>query len=126
MKILRTPDACFANLKDYPFEPCYTTIQTQDGSDLRIHHIDEGPKDGPILLAMHGQPVWSYLYAKMIPFLTDAGVRVIAPDLPGYGKSDKPAAREDYSYQNQVDWMVDWLIANASKTLRFLVRIGAD
>ena len=53
MKILRTPDACFANLKDYPFEPCYTTIQTQDGSDLRIHHIDEGPKDGPILLAMH-------------------------------------------------------------------------
>ena len=67
MKILRTPDACFANLKDYPFDPCYTTIQTQDGSDLRIHHIDEGPRDGPILLAMHGQPVWSYLYAKMIP-----------------------------------------------------------
>ena len=119
MKILRTPDACFANLKDYPFEPCYTTIQTQDGSDLRIHHIDEGPKDGPILLAMHGQPVWSYLYAKMIPFLTEAGVRVIAPDLPGYGKSDKPAAREDYSYQNQVDWMVDWLIANDFKELTF-------
>ena len=66
MKILRTPDACFANLKDYPFDPCYTTIQTQDGSDLRIHHIDEGPRDGPILLAMHGQPVWSYLYACLL------------------------------------------------------------
>jgi haloalkane dehalogenase len=119
MKILRTPDACFAGLKDYPFEPCYTVIKTKDGSNLRIHHIDEGPRDGPVLLAMHGQPVWSYLYSKMIPFLTDAGVRVIAPDLPGYGKSDKPAAREDYSYQNQVDWMVDWLIANDFQNLTF-------
>ncbi|MDC3144962.1 alpha/beta fold hydrolase, partial [SAR86 cluster bacterium] len=119
MKILRTPDKCFANLKDYPFEPNYTTIKTQDGSDLRIHHIDEGPKDGPVLLAMHGQPVWSYLYSRMIPFLTDAGIRVIAPDLPGYGKSDKPAEREDYSYQRQVDWMTDWLNVNDLKNLTF-------
>ena len=125
MKILRTPDKCFEKLKDYPFEPNYTTIKTEDGSDLRIHHIDEGPKDGPILLAMHGQPVWSYLYSKMIPFLTNAGIRVIAPDLPGYGKSDKPAEREDYSYQKQVDWMTDWLIANDFKISLFLDKIGA-
>ncbi|HJL81090.1 MAG: haloalkane dehalogenase [Candidatus Poseidoniia archaeon] len=119
MKILRTPDARFKNLKEYPFEPHYTTIKTHDDSDLRIHHLDEGPKDGPILLAMHGQPVWSYLYARMIPFLTKAGIRVIAPDLPGYGKSDKPALREDYSYQRQVDWMSQWLKENDFSDLTF-------
>ena len=72
---------CFENLKDYPFEPFYTNIQAKDGTSLRIHHIDVGPKDGPILLAMHGQPVWSYLYARMIPILNKSGIRVIAPDL---------------------------------------------
>ena len=97
----------------------YEYKKTKDGSELRIHHIDEGPKEGPLLLAMHGQPVWSYLYSKMIPFLTSAGIRVIAPDLPGYGKSDKPASREDYSYQNQVDWMVDWLNANDFQDVTF-------
>ena len=76
MKILRTPDKSFEGITDFPYEPYYTNIKTHDGSELRIHHIDEGPKDGPILLAMHGQPVWCYLYSKMIPFLTDAGVRV--------------------------------------------------
>ena len=119
MEILRTPDKYFENLKDYPFNPQYTNIRAADGTEIRIHHIDEGPKDGPILLAMHGQPVWSYLYARMIPYLTKAGVRVIAPDLVGYGKSDKPAAREDYSYQNQVDWMGAWLAKNDFKNLTF-------
>ncbi|MDP6376592.1 MAG: haloalkane dehalogenase [Pseudomonadales bacterium] len=116
MKILRTPDEYFEGLVDYPFAPHYTTIQTHDGSDLRIHHIDErpadGPSDAPIVLCMHGQPVWSYLYRKMIPYLTDAGMRIIAPDLVGYGKSDKPAAREDYSYERQVEWMGAWLETN--------------
>ena len=92
-------------------------IRDSDNSDLRIHHIDEGPKDGPVLLAMHGQPVWSYLYSKMIPHLAAGGIRVIAPDLPGYGKSDKPASREDYSYQHQVDWMTQWLKQNNFKDL---------
>ena len=119
MKVLRTPDSCFAKIKDYPFEPVYTNIIAKDGSVIRIHHIDEGPKDGPILLAMHGQPVWSYLYSRMIPILTEAGIRVIAPDLVGYGKSDKPAAREDYSYQNQVDWMGEWLKKNDFQNLTF-------
>ena len=119
MKLLRTPDECFANLKDYPFEPNYTTIQTEDGSDLRIHHLDEGSKDGPLVLCMHGQPVWSYLYRKMIPLLVKEGMRVIVPDLPGYGKSDKPAAREDYSYQRQVDWMGQWLAQNDFSNITF-------
>ncbi len=119
MKILRTPDVCFDNLLDYPFEPRYTNIQTADGSELRIHHIDEGPVDGPVVLCMHGQPVWSYLYRKMIPYLKAAGLRVIAPDLVGYGKSDKPALREDYSYELQVQWMGDWLEANDFSGITF-------
>jgi len=119
MKILRTPEERFEGITDFPYEPCYTNIKTKDGSELRIHHIDEGPRDGPILLAMHGQPVWCYLYSKMIPFLTAAGIRIIAPDLPGYGKSDKPASREDYSYQNQVDWMVNWLNTNDFRDITF-------
>lgn len=109
MKVLRTPDERFEGLEDFPFAPNYTTIRTKDGTELRIHHLDEGPKDGPLILCMHGQPTWSYLYRKMIPPLVAEGMRVIAPDLPGYGRSDKPAAREDYSYQRQVDWMGQWL-----------------
>jgi len=112
MKILRTPDERFAGLTDYPFAPHYTVIQSVDGTELRIHHLDEGPADGPIVLCMHGQPVWSYLYRKMIPLLVAEGMRVIAPDLVGYGKSDKPAALGDYTYQNQVDWMGTWLAQN--------------
>ena len=119
MEILRTPNERFKDLKEYPFEPHYTTIKTHDDSDLRIHHIDEGDKDGPIILCMHGQPVWSYLYARMIPYFKEAGIRAIAPDLPGYGKSDKPAAREDYSYQRQVDWMSQWLEKNNFSDLTF-------
>jgi len=119
MEILRTPDKYFENIKEYPFKPVYTDIESKDGTTIRIHHIDEGPRDGPILLAMHGQPVWSYLYARMIPLLNKAGIRVIAPDLVGYGKSDKPAAKEDYSYQNQVDWMGEWLKKNDFTNLTF-------
>jgi haloalkane dehalogenase len=117
MKILRTPDACFADLEGFPYAPRYTTIRTADGSDLRIHHVDEGPRDGPLVLCMHGEPAWSYIYRKMIPLLTAAGLRVIAPDLPGFGKSDKPADRENYTYQSQVDWMNAWLLANDFKSV---------
>lgn len=119
MKILRTPDEHFDDLVDYPFLPNYTVIQTADGSDLRIHHLDEGPKDGPLVLCMHGQPVWSYLYRKMIPHLTAAGCRVIAPDLPGYGKSDKPASLDDYSYESQVEWLGQWLTQNGFTNMTF-------
>ena len=119
MEILRTPDTCFSNLSDFPFEPHYTQIKTHDGSDLRAHHIDEGAKGAPLVLCMHGQPVWSYLYRKMIPFLNADGLRVICPDLVGYGKSDKPASRDDYSYERQVDWMGQWLEKNDLSGITF-------
>ncbi|MEL0163097.1 MAG: alpha/beta fold hydrolase, partial [Halieaceae bacterium] len=98
MQVLRTPDHCFNALPDYPFEPHYTEIVAAEGQTLRIHHIDEGDRHAPVVVLLHGQPSWSYLYRKMVPLLVQQGLRVIAPDLPGYGKSDKPAAREDYSY----------------------------
>lgn len=104
MEILRTPDERFANLPDYPFAPHYAEVE-----GVRIHYLDEGPVDAASLLLLHGEPSWSYLYRKMIPLLTDAGHRVIAPDLVGFGRSDKPAAREDYTYQRHVDWMTGLL-----------------
>ncbi|HLZ57631.1 MAG TPA: haloalkane dehalogenase [Ktedonosporobacter sp.] len=100
MEILRTPDEQFINLPGYPFAPHYVEV---DG--LRIHYIDEGPEDAEPVLMLHGEPSWSYLYRKMIPIVSAAGYRVIAPDLVGFGRSDKPARREDYSYQRHVDWM---------------------
>ena len=112
MKTLRTPDERFENLPGYPFAPHYTDVPDGEGGTLRVHHVDEGPADGPVVLCMHGQPTWSYLYRHMIPLLNARGLRVLAPDLVGYGRSDKPAAREDYSYQRQVDWMTAWMVAN--------------
>lgn len=112
MKVLRTPDERFRDLPDFCYEPRYTDVPDGDGGSLRIHHVDEGPADGPVVLCMHGQPTWSYLYRRMIPILVGAGLRVIAPDLVGFGRSDKPAARENFSYGAQVAWMNGWLVAN--------------
>jgi len=110
MKALRTPDECFATLADYPFAPQYTMIDDTEGGSLRLHHIDEGPREAAPILCLHGEPSWSYLYRKMIPVFTEAGHRVVAPDLIGFGKSDKPVERSDYTYQRHVDWMSDWLV----------------
>ncbi len=112
MKILRTPDERFDNLPGYDFAPHYTEVADGDGGTLRIHHVDQGPKGGPMVICMHGQPTWSYLYRHMIPVLTGAGLRVVAPDLVGFGRSDKPAAREDYTYERQVGWLNEWLRSN--------------
>lgn len=101
MQILRTPDERFRNLSGYPFAPHYVDIP--DG--LRVHYVDEGPRDATPVLLMHGEPSWSYLYRKMIPIITAAGLRAVAPDLIGFGRSDKPASRDDYTYQRHVDWM---------------------
>lgn len=109
MKIVRTPDARFGNLKDYPFAANYVDIDSGDGESLRMHYVDEGA--GPTVLCLHGQPSWSYLYRKMIPPLVDAGYRVIAPDLVGFGKSDKPVDRQNYTYANHVAWMKRFLEA---------------
>ena len=100
MDILRTPDERFADLAGYPFAPHYLEV---DG--LRVHYVDEGPRSAAPVLMLHGEPSWSYLYRRMITIVAAAGHRVIAPDLIGFGRSDKPAAREDYSYQRHVDWM---------------------
>jgi haloalkane dehalogenase len=105
MKTLRTPDSCFANLPDYNFAPHYLMVDDSEGGELRVHYLDEGPKGADPVLLLHGEPSWCYLYRKMIPVLTAAGHRVIAPDLPGFGRSDKPADRHDYTYQRHVDWM---------------------
>jgi len=109
MKILRTPDKSFENLSGYPFEPNYIEITDSECNELRIHYIDEGPVDAKPILLMHGEPSWSYLYRKMIPVLLDEGYRTIAPDLVGFGRSDKPADKKDYTYQRHVDWMQTWL-----------------
>ncbi len=98
--VLRTPDDRFDNLPDFPFAPHYIDIQ-----GLRVHYLDEGPKTGVPVLLMHGEPSWCFLYRKMIPVLVKAGYRCVAPDLIGFGKSDKLAKRTDYSYQFHVDIM---------------------
>ena len=105
-QVLRTPEARFANLPDFAYTPHYTEV-----GGLRIAHIDEGPRDAPTVLLMHGEPTWSFLYRKMIPVLLDAGMRVVAPDLVGFGRSDKPANKSDYSYLFHVQWMSAWLQA---------------
>lgn len=100
MEFVRTPDAHFERLLDYPFEPHYTEV-----GGLRMHFVDEGPNTADPILMMHGEPSWSYLYRHMIPVCAAAGHRVIAPDLIGFGKSDKPVSINDYSYQAHMDWM---------------------
>lgn len=110
MQTLRTPDERFADLADYPFEPHYVDVDDQDGGTLRVHYVDEGPRDGHPILLMHGEPSWSYLYRKMIPGLVAAGHRCIAPDLVGFGRSDKPTEQSDYTYARHVAWMQEAIV----------------
>lgn len=112
MQILRTPDDRFAILPDFDFAPQYAEVPTGDGSgSLRVHYLDEGTgNSGETLLLMHGEPSWCFLYRHMIPTLTAAGHRILAPDLPGFGRSDKPTPRSEYTYQRHVDWMSAWLV----------------
>ncbi len=106
MEILRTPEERFENLPDYPFKAHYIAVH-----GLRLHYVDEGPPDGPVVLMLHGEPSWSYLYRHMIPLFVEAGFRTVAPDLAGFGKSDKPAQSTDYTYQRHVDWIRGWVEA---------------
>jgi haloalkane dehalogenase len=119
MELLRTPDDRFANLPGWPYEPKYHQV----GNGVRIHYIDEAPaspkglgdtedpSDAPVVFCMHGEPTWSYLYRHMVPLFLDQHYRVIAPDLPGFGRSDKPSLASDYSYNGLVEWMVEWFDA---------------
>jgi haloalkane dehalogenase len=122
MKILRTPDARFAGLPDFPFAPNYIELQadSQLGSEpLRMHYLDEGPKDGPVVLLLHGEPTWSYLYRKMIPVLVSAGFRTVVPDLIGFGRSDKPAERDLHTYERHVGWIQQCVTKLALKNMTF-------
>ena len=116
MDVLRTPDECFENLPGYPFAPQWTEVSATGGDGdvtLRMHHIDEGPADAAdTVLLMHGEPSWSYLYRHMVPPLVEAGLRVVAPDLVGFGRSDKPASTDDHTYARHVAWTTEWLLAN--------------
>lgn len=109
MKTLRTPDDRFRNLPGYPFDPNYVEVSDGEGGSLRIHYVDEGLKKAHPVLLMHGEPAWSYLYRKMIPIVLDAGHSAVAPDLVGFGRSDKPTERSHYTYQSHVNWMQAWL-----------------
>ena len=104
IKCLRTPDHHFKRLPNYHFEPNYIDVE-----GMRIHYVDEGPKNADPVLMLHGEPTWSYLYRYMIPICAAAGHRVIAPDLIGFGKSDKPINISDYSYKGHVSWMLSLL-----------------
>lgn len=111
MELLRTPDARFEKLTGYPFEPNYVEVLAPDCPPVRMHYVDEGPRDGAPIVLLHGEPTWSYLYRTMIPPLVHAGHRVLAPDLIGFGRSDKPIDAQDYSYLRHVRWVTSWFEA---------------
>lgn len=117
MRLLRTPDDRFEDLPDFPYAPRYTTVRDEDGTEIRIHHVDEGPPGAEPILLMHGNPTWSFLYRRMIPGLLKTGRRVIAVDLVGCGRSDKPAAKSDYTLARHYDWMSKWLTAMDLKNI---------
>jgi haloalkane dehalogenase len=121
MIVLRTPDDRFVGLPDFPFEPHYATIS--DGT-LRVHYLDEGPRDAAPVLLMHGEPSWCFLYRHMIPALVAAGHRVVAPDLVGFGRSDKPSEQSDYTFGRHVDWMAELLFDQLD--LRDITFFGQD
>ena len=105
MEILRTSEARFAALPDFAFAPKYVEVPGSGGTRLRMHLVDEGPRDAPVVLLLHGEPTWSFLYRKMIPVIVAAGLRAVAPDLIGFGRSDKPADRTAYSQAAHVAWL---------------------
>jgi haloalkane dehalogenase len=105
MGVLRTPDERFANLPDYPFPPNYVQVSAKGTDSLRMHYVDAGPQDGPVVLLAHGQPTWSYLYRRVIGVLVAAGLRVVAPDNIGYGRSDKLTEPTEYTFARHVDWL---------------------
>ncbi len=109
MQALRTPDERFADLPGWTFEPKYLDVPDGEGGSLRMHYIDEGPPDSTPVLLLHGEPSWAYLYRKMVPVIVGAGHRAVAPDLIGFGRSDKPAQKDDYTFQRHVDWMKSFI-----------------
>jgi haloalkane dehalogenase len=124
MKTLRTPDERFAGLPGFDFAPNYVEISDSEGGTLRVHYLREGNPGAPVVLLMHGEPSWSYLYRKMIPVLVDGGLQVVAPDLVGFGRSDKPSERTDYTFARHVEWMRELLFDRLD--LRAVTLVGQD
>jgi haloalkane dehalogenase len=124
MEILRTPDERFADLPEFPYEPRYVEVGDGDGGTLRLAYVEDGPADGETVLLLHGEPSWSFLYRRMIPVLTGAGLRVVAPDLVGFGRSDKPARQDDYSYARHAEWLREALFDRLD--LRGITLVGQD
>jgi haloalkane dehalogenase len=114
----RTPDERFAGLPDFPFAPHYTVVR-----GLRVHHVEAGPPDAAPVLLLHGEPTWSFLYRRMLPILAAAGHRAIAPDLVGFGRSDKPTETSAYTYAAHVGWMAEWIRMNELKDMTL---VGQD
>ncbi|MBW2062428.1 MAG: haloalkane dehalogenase [Deltaproteobacteria bacterium] len=119
MEILRTPDDRFSNLPDFSFKANYLEVPDSEGGQLRIHYIDEGPSDAAPVVLFHGEPTWSFLYRKMIPVLVSAGHRVLAPDMIGFGKSDKPTKKTDYTFPRHLEWMRSWLLQLDLRSITF-------
>jgi len=122
---LRTPDDRFRGLPDFAYEPRYVEIPDGDGGSLRVAVIDEGPADAAeTILCLHGEPSWSFLYRHMIPVFVAAGHRVVAPDLVGFGRSDKPAHRADCTFARHVAWLRSTVFD--ALDLRDLTLVGQD
>jgi haloalkane dehalogenase len=104
VEVYRTPEDRFADLLDFPWEPSYVEVPDDDGGSLRIAYVDAGPSDGPVALLLHGEPSWSFLYRHVIRALTEAGIRCVAPDMVGFGRSDKPLDPAAHSYARHLEW----------------------
>lgn len=105
MRTLRTPEERFVGLPDFAYQPRYCEVDDDEGGTLRMAWIEDGPPGADPVLMLHGEPSWSFLYRRMIPILVAAGHRVVCPDLVGFGRSDKPARREDHTYARHVEWI---------------------
>jgi haloalkane dehalogenase len=124
MRVLRTPDARFTGLPDFPLAPHHAEVPDLDGATLRMAWVEDGPADGPVALLLHGEPSWSFLYRTVIPVLAAAGIRAVAPDLVGFGRSDKPAEPADHTYARHVEWVRS--LAFDVLDLRDVTLVGQD
>jgi haloalkane dehalogenase len=124
VRLLRTPEDRFTDLPDFPFEPKYAELRDPHGGLIRVGYVEAGPADGPPVLLLHGEPSWSFLYRKMLPVLASAGLRAIAPDLVGFGRSDKPGDLTDHTYARHVNWMRGF--AFDALDLRDVTLVGQD
>jgi len=122
MPVLRTPDERFVNLPGYPFDPSYRNVDTSGLPPLRMHYVDAGPADGPVVVLLHGQPTWSYLYRDVITALGAAGMRVIAPDHIGFGRSDKPTEATDYTFARHIDWIHSLVVGLRLREITLVVQ----